>query len=169
MNYKKVQKAVTFATKAHKGQVRKYTHEPYVTHPIAVMNIVKSVPHTTEMLMAAALHDVVEDTPFTVEDIRKHFGNKVAVLVEALTHDKSDERGKLKRAERKRLDRLQDAENDGDAQTIRAADMLHNAPSMKKYDPKFWEKVKLEMAETIKVLTKADNTLLRKLKKVVLT
>tara|TARA_X000001382_G_scaffold130779_1_gene126881 strand:+ start:4910 stop:5419 length:510 start_codon:yes stop_codon:yes gene_type:complete len=169
MNYKKVQKAVTFATKAHKGQVRKYTHEPYVTHPIAVMNIVKSVPHTTEMLMAAALHDVVEDTPFTVEDIRKHFGNKVAVLVEALTHDKSDERGKLKRAERKRLDRLQDAENDEDAQTIRAADMLHNAPSMKKYDPKFWEKVKLEMAETIKVLTKADNTLLRKLKKVVLT
>ena len=169
MNYKKVQKAVTFATKAHKGQVRKYTHEPYVTHPIAVMNIVKSVPHTTEMLMAAALHDVVEDTPFTVEDIRKHFGNKVAVLVGALTHDKSDERGKLKRAERKRLDRLQDAENDEDAQTIRAADMLHNAPSMKKYDPKFWEKVKLEMAETIKVLTKADNTLLRKLKKVVLT
>tara|TARA_E500000318_G_scaffold4934_3_gene5080 strand:- start:7899 stop:8408 length:510 start_codon:yes stop_codon:yes gene_type:complete len=169
MNYKKVQKAVTFATKAHKGQVRKYTHEPYVTHPIAVMNIVKSVPHTTEMLMAAALHDVVEDTPFTVEDIRKHFGNKVAVLVEALTHDKSDERGKLKRAERKRLDRLQDAENDEDAQTIRAADMLHNAPSMKKYDPKFWEKVKLEMTETIKVLTKADNTLLRKLKKVVLT
>ena len=102
MNYKKVQKAVTFATKAHKGQVRKYTHEPYVTHPIAVMNIVKSVPHTTEMLMAAALHDVVEDTPFTVEDIRKHFGKKVAGLVEALTHDKSDERGKLKRAERKR-------------------------------------------------------------------
>ena len=57
-----VEKAIKYATEAHGDQKRKYTGEPYITHPIAVMEIVKTVAHTKEMLAAAVLHDVIEDT-----------------------------------------------------------------------------------------------------------
>ena len=56
-------RAIHLATVAHTGQKRKYTGAPYIGHPLEVMGIVQTVPHTTEMLMAAVLHDVVEDTP----------------------------------------------------------------------------------------------------------
>ena len=65
----KLKKAIEFATKAHEGQVRKYTGEPYIVHPLEVAEIVKTVEHTEEMLMAAVLHDTVEDTDTTIEDI----------------------------------------------------------------------------------------------------
>jgi len=60
-------KAKAFATKCHEDikQVRKYTGEPYINHPAAVVEIVRSVPHTEAMLCAAWLHDTVEDTNAT--------------------------------------------------------------------------------------------------------
>ena len=54
---KPLDRAIAFATLAHKGQKRKYTGTPYIDHPLEVMGIVRTVPHTTEMLMAAVLHD----------------------------------------------------------------------------------------------------------------
>ena len=56
-----VHKAYQFAKKSHEGQKRKYSGEPYINHPVEVMQIVSTVPHTEEMLAAALLHDVVED------------------------------------------------------------------------------------------------------------
>ena len=73
-----IDKAITFATKAHGDQKRKYTEESYITHPIAVMEIVKTVPHTDEMLAAAVLHDVIEDTDQSYDDIYYYFGETVA-------------------------------------------------------------------------------------------
>jgi (p)ppGpp synthase/HD superfamily hydrolase len=75
--------ALEFATTAHASinQRRKYTGEPYIVHPIAVAELVRSVPHTPEMIAAAYLHDVVEDTPVTIEEIREEFGPQVAELV----------------------------------------------------------------------------------------
>ena len=64
-----IQKALLFATEAHGKQVRKYTGEPYIVHPVEVMSIVKSVVSDEEVLAAALLHDVVEDTPAVVADI----------------------------------------------------------------------------------------------------
>ena len=92
-----------FATMAHGDQKRKYTGEPYIVHPIAVSEIVKTVPHTDEMIAAALLHDVVEDTPFTIDDINDRFGNKVAELVSWLTDVSRPEDGNRKT--RKSLDR----------------------------------------------------------------
>ena len=60
-------KADTFADLSHSGQVRKYTGEPYIVHPREVATLVSTVAHTPEMLAAALLHDVVEDTPATTQ------------------------------------------------------------------------------------------------------
>lgn len=83
-----VERARRYATKAHAAidQRRKYTDDPYIVHPQAVMELVRSVPHTEEMLAAAWLHDTVEDTPTTLGDIESHFGPKVAELVRMLTN-----------------------------------------------------------------------------------
>lgn len=61
-------RAKEFATRYHASidQRRKYTNEPYISHPAAVVELVRSVPHTEAMLCAAWLHDVVEDTPCTL-------------------------------------------------------------------------------------------------------
>lgn len=76
-------KALEFASHAHNSidHRRKYTGEPYINHPIEVMEIVQSIPHTDEMLAATLLHDTIEDTPTTREDIAREFGEPVAALV----------------------------------------------------------------------------------------
>jgi len=80
-------RARAFATAAHAAvkQLRKYTGEPYIVHPAAVAEIVKSVRHTPEMIAAAWLHDVVEDTGVTLEAIESEFGADVTSLVFWLT------------------------------------------------------------------------------------
>ena len=80
----KIEYALNFAIKAHEGQFRK-SGEPYVVHPILVASIVGYISQDETMVIAALLHDVVEDTPFTIEDIKKEFGRDIANLVEGLT------------------------------------------------------------------------------------
>ena len=80
-----VNKALAYATDAHKGQVRKYTGEPYIVHPIEVMETVRRVMDDPEVQAAALLHDVVEDTPVSIRDIEDVFGPRVAALVSDLT------------------------------------------------------------------------------------
>lgn len=79
--------AQDFATRHHAAvkQVRKYTGLPYIVHPAAVVEIVRSVHHTPEMLAAAWLHDTVEDTKVTAEEVLQIFGPAVADLGEMLT------------------------------------------------------------------------------------
>jgi GTP pyrophosphokinase len=80
-----VQRAFDFANEAHKN-VRRRSGEPYILHPIAVAKIVVSdIGLGYKSISAALLHDVVEDTNYTVEDIRNLFGDKIAALVEGLT------------------------------------------------------------------------------------
>ena len=76
--------ALEYSLSAHKEQFRK-SGEPYVIHPILVASIVSSITNDESMTVAALLHDVVEDTTTTIEDIVKIFGNDVAHLVEGLT------------------------------------------------------------------------------------
>ena len=83
-----VDKAIEFATRAHSGQTRKGGSLPYIVHPMEAMAIVASVTSDPELLAAAALHDVVEDTPYTLSDIRAEFGPRVAELVKAETEVK---------------------------------------------------------------------------------
>ena len=77
-------KALDFATKAHENQFRK-SGEPYIVHPILVAGIVSSITSDEAMAISALLHDVVEDTPITIEEIVKLFGDDVAHLVGGLT------------------------------------------------------------------------------------
>lgn len=80
-----IERAFNFAKDAHKG-VRRRSGEPYILHPIAVAQIVsQEIGLGSTSICAALLHDVVEDTDYTVEDIRRNFGDKIAQLVEGLT------------------------------------------------------------------------------------
>ena len=74
-------KAIIFATNAHKGTERRGKGFPYIVHPLEAMSIVATMTNDQEVLAAAALHDVVEDTDITLEDIRREFGDRVAQLV----------------------------------------------------------------------------------------
>ena len=153
----KLQEAIEFATEAHGDQKRKYTGEPYITHPIAVMEIVREVPHTEEMLMAAVLHDTVEDTPVTIEDIKTKFGTKVAELVDGLTDVSRPEHGNRKT--RKALDRAHLAKQNAEVQTIKLADLIHNTMSIGLYDPHFYKVYKEEKIKILDVLKLGNQTL----------
>ncbi|MGV6858162.1 MAG: bifunctional GTP diphosphokinase/guanosine-3',5'-bis pyrophosphate 3'-pyrophosphohydrolase [bacterium] len=85
---KQVYKAYLFSASAHDGQVR-MTGEPYIYHPLAVARVLAEMHMDTSSIMAAILHDVMEDTPATREDLAEHFGETVAGLVDGvskLTH-----------------------------------------------------------------------------------
>ncbi len=80
-----ITKAFNFARQAHKG-VRRQSGEPYIMHPLAVAQIVcKEIGLGSTSICAALLHDVVEDTDYTIEDIRNLFGDKIAKIVDGLT------------------------------------------------------------------------------------
>ena len=84
-----VLKAFDFANEAHKG-VRRRSGEPYILHPISVARIVvQEIGLGYKSICAALLHDVVEDTNYSVEDIKNHFGQKIASLVDGLTKIKT--------------------------------------------------------------------------------
>ena len=80
-----IQKAFNFANRAHKG-IRRRSGEPYIMHPIAVARICcAEIGLGSTSICSALLHDVVEDTEYTVDDINKNFGPKIASIVEGLT------------------------------------------------------------------------------------
>ena len=148
-----------FATGAHAsvGQVRKYTGEPYISHPRAVAQLVRSVPHTRSMVCAAWLHDVVEDTGATIDDVREAFGDAVADLVEMLTDVSRPEDGN--RAARKALDRAHLAKASPDAKTVKLADLIDNSRSIMAHDPQFARVYLAEKRLLLDVLTEGDPTL----------
>lgn len=74
-------KAIVFATNAHKNTERRGKGFPYIIHPLEVVAIVSSMTSNQELLAAAVLHDTVEDTDVTVDDIRREFGDNVAKIV----------------------------------------------------------------------------------------
>lgn len=131
------ERARRFATEIHAaaGQRRKYTDEPYIVHPAAVVELVRSVTDDENMLAAAWLHDTVEDTRATLEDIAQQFGDEVAGLVGMLT-DKKQPQAK-NRAARKIAHFRHTADASPAAQTIKLADIIDNTRAIVQYDPHF--------------------------------
>ena len=126
-----VQKAFDFANEAHKG-VRRRSGEPYILHPIAVAKIVVSnIGLGCKSIVAALLHDVVEDTSYTVDDIRSLFGDKVATLVDGRTKIKTvldnEDKAEQKSIQAENFKRILLTLND-DVRVvlIKLADRLHN-------------------------------------------
>lgn len=84
-----LEKAIQFAVERHAGSIRKGTTRPYIVHPLETMQILISMKADTRLLIAGVLHDTVEDTATTMEEITELFGFDAAGLVAAHTEDKS--------------------------------------------------------------------------------
>lgn len=154
------EKALAFARKAHAGQKRKYTGDPYIVHPIAVASLVTRVRHTDAMVAAALLHDTREDTAVTDADIRTAFGDEVADLVDWLTDVSTSADGN--RAERKKRDRDHIGAAPAAAQTIKLADVIDNSATIAALDPVFARVYLPEKIALLDVLQSGDPDLLGK-------
>lgn len=84
-----IREAADFAAEAHKGMVRKGGKIPYIYHPMEVALLVSQMTEDEEVIAAAYLHDVLEDTSVTAEELGERFGSRVLALVQAETEDKS--------------------------------------------------------------------------------
>ena len=125
-NMEMIEKAYNLANEAHKGVCRR-SGEPYICHPLAVARLVLDLGMDTESIAAALLHDVVEDTPTTLDDLKAAFGEEVALLVDGVT--------KLTKIQFSNIEELQ-AENlrkmllamsrDVRVMIIKLCDRLHN-------------------------------------------
>jgi (p)ppGpp synthase/HD superfamily hydrolase len=146
------QRAAEFAAKAHYGQVRKYTGEPYFTHPVNVAGLVRDAGGTDEMIAAAYLHDTLEDTDTHWWDLYDEFGPTVMAYVLWLT----DPSLQGNRAYRKAAARAQLATAPPEVQTIKLADLIDNTASIVQNDPKFAKVYLEEKRLLLQVLIKGD-------------
>ena len=133
---KQIALALEFAAYAHEGLVRKYTEEPYIVHPIAVAKAVCAVYPDADAICAALLHDTIEDTSTTYDDIRRLFGTAIASLVDDLT-DVSRKPEDGNRAARKAIDRAHTAKAVPVAKLVKLADLNNNWTSISEHDPDF--------------------------------
>lgn len=127
----RLHKAYVFSQNAHKGQLRKGTDIPYFTHIITTMNYAMELTDDIEVLIAAALHDTVEDTAVTIDEIKMEFGERVAFLVDCESEDKHRDRPASETWEiRKRhtIEQLKDMPLD--VKIIALSDKTANAESM---------------------------------------
>lgn len=159
--WKKLDSAISFAAIAHAGQVRKYSGLPYVTHTISVMEILHEFAAVVseDELIAAVLHDTVEDTQVKIKDIERRFGSAVAALVFDLTDQfvlpEQGNRATRKALERERLSKISPA-----AQSIKYADLIHNTISIVPNDPGFAGTYLREKEALLAIMRQGDPTLL---------
>ena len=170
----KLDDAIRFATEAHSGQRRKIKNLPYIVHPLEALTICASLTDDEDVLCAAVLHDVVEDTTRTIEEVEDKFGPKVAMLVGSETENKRRDlpanlTWKIRKEET--LERLRES-NDRGVKAMWMADKLSNVRSFYSaylvQGDSFWnmfnQKDKKEQAWFYKEIYKAlkpyfDNTL----------
>lgn len=153
--------AFDYAERKHFGQVRKYTGEAYIHHPVRVARLVAAVTTDVEMISAAFLHDVIEDCGVTREDlIAAGFGHTIANMVQDLSDRYTSEaypntnRRKRKLAEAGRLGQC-----DARVQTVKVADLISNTSSIVQHDPGFAKTYLREKFNALACLTKADRDL----------
>lgn len=130
----RIRDAYAFAAEAHKNQKRK-SGEPYIIHPISVARIVaEEFELGANPVIAAFLHDVVEDTPYTIDDVRQRFGDDVAFLVGVVTKKKKDKYDLSKQVDNFRQI-LASVQFDVRAILIKLADRLHNMRTLDSMRP----------------------------------
>ena len=123
--------AIKFAAMAHQGMVRKGNNQPYIFHPLEVLNLVSLMTLDDEILCAAILHDTVEDTDTRIEDIKERFGERVAALV---SYESEDKRGNVNKAatwkkrKEEAIERIANLDDEG-AKMVCLADKVSNLRS----------------------------------------
>lgn len=146
----KVKHAIAFAMKHHSPQFRQYTGEPYFNHLHRVADSVENLGGTEDMIVAAWLHDVVEDTEVTLDVIHQKFGPDVMLLVEELTSKYTSEAyPEMNRPKRKHLEAIRLGTISAEAKLIKRCDISDNLTSIVIYDPSF---AKIYLAEKAEVL-----------------
>lgn len=131
-------KAVTFAAQKHQDQRRKgRRHRPYINHPLQVAEILWEIGgvRDVKILMAAVLHDTLEDTETTPEELEAAFGPRVLALVQAMTDDKS-----LPKQTRKALQVVHAPHLSPAAKLIKLADKIHNVCELDHAPPAGWSR-----------------------------
>jgi hypothetical protein len=133
-----IHQAVGFARCAHRNQKRRYTDEAYINHPIAVARLVATHGADIDTIIAAVLHDVIEDTDVSAEALEAQFGNRVMVLVlevtkgfESLIAEQPRTRESLSKAYLHLL-----SKTSPEAATIKLADIIDNTSTLHERDPK---------------------------------
>ena len=139
-------RAIVFATRAHSGTYRKGTKIPYIVHPIEAAAIVATMTDDPDMIAAAVLHDVVEDTDATLEEIRFFFNDRIADLVEAESEDKRKDLPPQETWMTRKMETLEFLrhEADRDAKILALADKLSNMRAIHRdqstIGDKLWER-----------------------------
>lgn len=137
MNYKRILKAVNFAAQKHIDQKRKNAAgSPYINHPIEVAEYLARVGDVQDedILIAAILHDTIEDTKTTYDEVAKEFGKRTADIVAECTDDKS-----LEKAERKRLQIVNAPHKSDAAKQVKLADKTCNLRALLVDPPGNWD------------------------------
>ncbi|KAE8744603.1 hypothetical protein FOCC_FOCC008732 [Frankliniella occidentalis] len=135
-------KCANFAAVKHSGQRRKDPEKtPYINHPIGVAYILTDEGSVRDpaVIMAAILHDTVEDTDTTLDEIKKEFGSNVANIVAEVTDDKS-----LPYDERKRLQIVHAPTSSKEAKLVKLADKLYNLRDLEKATPEGWSQERVK-------------------------
>ncbi len=149
---KRIEDAIALATKAHEGQFRK-SGDPYITHPLAVMKIVEDWGMDEDTIIAAVLHDTIEDTSITLQDIKDQFGEQVAFLVDGVTKLGSARSGMrdldtyLPQTKSNLLRLLVATGADIRVLIIKLADRLHNLRTLSALPPDKQKKIAKESLE----------------------
>lgn len=154
--------ACAFATRMHAAQQRKYTGEPYVLHCLEVARMVADVDGTPTMIAAALLHDVVEDTDASLEDVQTRFGEEIAQGVAWLTDVSRPSDGN--RAVRKAIDREHLAQAPAAMKTVKLADVISNTRSIVDHGDGFARVYLREIAALLEVLTDGNPELWQRAK-----
>ncbi len=140
-----IERALNIAVDAHQGQTRKGGGPPYIIHPVHVAFILLKAGFTDENTLAAGLlHDVLEDTSVTAEELRKQFPDDVVNTVRESSEEKFDSQGKKRSWEVRKQDHLEKMrEISTPARAVLLADKLHNLWTMThdhSTDPEFWSR-----------------------------
>jgi guanosine-3',5'-bis(diphosphate) 3'-pyrophosphohydrolase len=144
---RRIAQALSLAEEAHRGQSRA-SGDPYIAHPVAVAKILAELKMDADTIVAALLHDVVEDTEVSLEDIEREFGTDVALLVDGVT---KLSRLEVRSREEEQVENLRKMflamARDIRVILIKLADRLHNMRTLKHLDPERVRRIALETRE----------------------
>ena len=157
-NEKLFKEAFEFAEKAHEGQFRKDNKTPYVVHPLRTVELLTELHVPEEILLAALLHDVPEDTKYDIHEVKDRFGDRVAFLVDGITklskvHYQRDMPARQVESLKKLF--LHSAKDPG-VIIIKLADRLHNMQTLQHVEP---EKRLRIARETLEIFVPIANLL----------